>query len=74
MTISAVDRKFFPLEDDNTHNCLIFWAVYSYFKKIANSDHISFQKLKGLPDKSIKPPPASNNGSVLEYSSVNTNF
>ena len=51
-------------------NCLAFWAVYRYFKKIANSNHISLQKLKGLSDESIKPPPGSNNSSVLDYSSV----
>ena len=34
----------------------MFQPVYSYFKKIANSDHISACKYKEMSDESATPP------------------
>ena len=42
-------------EDDGTQNYLVLSSVYKYYKKIANSNHISVLKSKGLPDESINP-------------------
>ena len=39
----------------------MFQSAYRYFKKIANTDHISVWESKGLSDESIKPPATSNN-------------
>ena len=58
-------------EDDGTHNYLILWPS-NIFKKLANTDHISEQKTKGLPDESIKPPATSNCSPALNY--INTNL
>ena len=48
-------------EDNGTENYLVFQPVHRYFKNIANSDHISAWKSKGLSDESIKRSPVSNN-------------
>ena len=57
-------------EDDGSQNYLVIQLVYRYFKNIANSDHISAGKFKGLPDEITRPPTASKNSlcySVLPY-------
>ena len=41
-------------------------------KKVANSDHISGLKSKGLADESIKPPAASNNSLAPALNHSNT--
>ena len=48
-------------EEDGTQNYLVFQAMYQYFKLIPNKKDISEWKSKGLSDKSIKPPTASDN-------------
>ena len=48
-------------EEDSTQNYLVFQAMYQYFKLIPNKKYISEWKSKGLSDKSIKPPTASDN-------------
>ena len=48
-------------EEDGTQNYLVFQAMYQYFKLIPNKKYISEWKSKGLSDKSIKPPTASDN-------------
>ena len=48
-------------EEDGTQNYLVFQALYRYFKLIPNKKYISEWKSKGLSDKSIKPPTASDN-------------
>ena len=48
-------------DDDDTQNYLVFQLVYKNFKSIANSDHISAWKSKGLSGESVKPLAASNN-------------
>ena len=42
-------------EDDGTQSYLVLSSVYKYYKKIANSIHISALKCKGKPDESINP-------------------
>ena len=42
-------------EDDGTQSYLVLSSVYKYYKKIANSNHISALKCKGKPDESINP-------------------
>ena len=59
-------------EDDVSQNSLLLQTVYKYFKKFANSDHISARKSKGLSDESIKPPAASNNSLAAELNHINT--
>ena len=61
-------------EDDGTQNYLGSQPVCRYFKKIDNTNHISSWKSKGLSNKSIKPPVASNNNlaSPLNYIGVKT--
>ena len=43
--LQAFDSSYFRVkshyEDDGTQNYLVFRAIYKYFEKIANSDHIS---------------------------------
>lgn len=51
-------------KDDGKQSYLVFRPVYRCFKNIANSDHISAFKSKGLYDDRIKSPAASNNSSA----------
>ena len=48
--------------------------MYRYFKKIGNTNHISSWKSKGLSDKNIHPPAASNNSlaPLLNYNGTKT--
>ena len=48
-------------KSDGTQNYLVFQPVYSYFKKFANSNHISAWKEKGVCDESFEPLTTSNN-------------
>ena len=48
-------------EDDGTQNCLVFQAIYIYFKNIGNTDNVSEWKCKGLSHEIINPPTTSNN-------------
>ena len=48
-------------EEDGTQNYLVFQPMYSYFKRISNTDYISQWKSKGLSDEIIKPPTTSDN-------------
>ena len=49
---------------------LVFQPVQRYFKKIANSDHISVWKANGLFDESIKPLDTSNDRNCLKQDKV----
>ena len=59
-------------EDDDTQNFLLFQLVYKYFKKSPNINHILTRKSKGLSDKNIKPPSASNATLVLTLNHIST--
>ena len=59
-------------EDDGTQNYLVFQPVQRYFKKLANSDHISAWKSKELSSESIKPPAASNESLAPALNYINT--
>ena len=48
-------------EKDGTQNYLVFQPINRYFKVIANTDHVSSWKPKGLSAESIKPPNTSDN-------------
>ena len=48
------------------------FSHYKHFKGIVNCNHISAKKFKGLFDKSIKPPVASNNSSAPVLNHNNT--
>ena len=58
--------------DDGTQNYLEFQPVCTFFKKIANSDHISPWKSKRLSDGRIKPLIASNNNLAPALNHINT--
>ena len=64
MKLQALASSYFSgkshFENDGSQNYLVFQPVYSYFKRIATSDHISVWKSEGLSNESIKPPAASN--------------
>ena len=45
-------------EEDDAQNYLVFQPMKKYFKRINNTDYVLEWKLKGLSDKSIKPPSA----------------
>ena len=67
----AFFSSYFRLfEDDGTQNYLVFQPIYKYFKKIANSGHISAWKSKGLSDESIKLPGSSNNSVTPELNYI----
>ena len=51
---------------------LVFQPVYKYITKVANSNHISAWKSKGLSEESIKPSAASNNSFALALNYINT--
>ena len=63
--LKTFDSSFFAgkshFEEDGRENYLVFQPINGYFKVIANSLHISEWKYKGLSDKSIKHPSASDN-------------
>ena len=63
--LQAFDSSYFRgkshFYDDGTQNYLRFQPIYSYFKKIGNTDRISSWKSKGLSDESINPPTTSDN-------------
>ena len=46
--------------------------MYTYFKKIGNTDHISASKSKVLSDESIKPPSTPDNSLALSLSYIGT--
>ena len=48
-------------EEDGTQNYLVFKTINRYLKLIVNKLYISLWKSKGLSDKTIKPPAASDN-------------
>ena len=48
-------------DEDSTQNYLVLQPLNKYFKVITNTDYVSSWKPKGLSDKSIKPPPTSDN-------------
>ena len=52
----------------------IIQLIYKYLKKIANSDHISAWKSKGLSEKSIKLPAKSNNSLAPVLIFISTRF
>ena len=54
--------------DDGIQNDLVFHPVNNYYKKIGNTEQISSSKCKGLFDKVIKTPTASNNSLAPELS------
>ena len=60
------------VEEDSTQNYLVFQRMYRYFLKIGNTDYISERKSKGLPDKVIKLPSASNNSITPGLSYIGT--
>ena len=47
--------------EDGTQNCLVFQAMYRYFKMITNTDYISSWKSKGLSNEKVKPLTTSDN-------------
>ena len=78
MKVQAFDFSYFRdkshFEDDDTQNSFVFQPVYSYFKKIANSDHISVWKPKGLYDESIKSPTTLNKSVTPPLIMLTQNF
>ena len=50
----------------------MFQSIYSYFKKIGNTGHISSWKSKGLSDESSKPPSTSNDSLAPSLSYIGT--
>ena len=42
------------VDDDSTQKYLLFQSIYSYFKRIGNTSHITSWNSKELPDKVIK--------------------
>ena len=42
------------VDDDSTQKYLLFQPIYSYFKRIGNTSHITSWSSKELPDKVIK--------------------
>ena len=59
-------------KDDGKQSYLFFQPVYKYLKNIANRDHISALKSKGLSDDRIKSPAASNNSFTPALNHVNS--
>ena len=74
--LQAFDSSCFSgksyFEDDGKQKYLVFQLVHSFFKRIANSDHILAWKSETLSDESIKPPTASNNSLTPALNHINT--
>ena len=63
--LKTFDSSFFTdkshLEEDGAQNYLVFQPTNKNFKVIANTDHVSSCKSKGLSAETIKPPTTSDN-------------
>ena len=63
--LKTFDSSYFigksHFEEDGTQNYLVFQPIHRYFTLIANTNHISSWKSKGLSDGCIKPPTTSDN-------------
>ena len=63
---------YFIGKNDDTQNYLVFQPMYTYFKKIGNTDHISEWKSKRLSDEITKPPSKTNNSLAPKLSYFGT--
>ena len=74
--LQASDSSYFRgknyFEDDGTQTYLVFQPMYKYFKKIADTDHISGWKSKVLSDESMNPPATSDNSLAPSWSYIGT--
>ena len=68
---STCVRGYSDFEDNGIKHYLLFQPICEYFKKIANSNHISAWKSKELFYESIKSPAAFNNSLTPASNFVN---
>ena len=63
--LKTFDSSYFigksHFDEDGAENYVVFQPIVRYFKLIANTDHISSWKSKGLSAEGIKPPTRSDN-------------
>ena len=76
MKLQVFDSSCFcsksQFEGDGLQNYLTFQLVKRYFKRIANRDHTSAWKSKGLSDENVKASPTSNNSLAPAINNINT--
>ena len=70
--IKTVDLSYFIGKSHFEGDVTVFQPINTYFKVIANTDHLSSWKYKGLSAETIKPPTTSDNSlnPALSYYTV----